>query len=124
MSKSWHYPQWHCSKCCISFVEDELDEGGVEGSLLCRECYAEANPPVNCTCKEPYNGRVRITPSANGGYHVECQVCGGSVEVPPFATSKIADLPRWFYWLAYGLGILTAIAFLIVLAHEILRPHH
>jgi hypothetical protein len=41
MSAPWHIPQWHCSECDKHFAEDELDEGGVEDSMLCKDCFKE-----------------------------------------------------------------------------------
>ena len=31
------------------------------------------------------------------------------------------SVPAWFYFLCFGLGIITALAFLIVIVHEIWR---
>lgn len=73
---------------------------------------------TNCTCKDPC---LRVKPLPDGGYRVECLTCGMVTDVPAFDASHINELPRWFYWVAYGLGIVTALAFLTVLIHEMIR---
>lgn len=56
----------------------------------------------------------------DSGY-AKCSLCGAYCYIPPTKRYERYDIPSWFYHLCFGLGILSAILFLIVIVHEIWR---